>query len=564
MSSSEASAPATSPALRPLRWLAARVAGITGWRRTAFAAFVGAGSALAMPPWHAVPLLLVGFVALTWLLDGAARSTRPLRAGALAGFWFAFGYFLFGIHWIAEAFLVDPVRHGWMIPFALGGLSALLALFPAAACMASVWTCRRLRISGAGRVFVLAVCWVAFEWLRSWFLTGFPWNLIGYAWAFSPPMMQLAALAGVYGLSLVTLIVAAMPAVLADRRIARSSLGALAFAGLLLPLIFGGGWLRLQSAPSYDAAVPDAAIVDGVRLRLVQAGIPQRLKWRADLRNGHLMRHIALSRGDKGRATAAAGDGATSPTLVIWPETAVPFFLVNDPAIREVAATAVPANGLLMTGTVRYDGAAGAARQYRNSAVALNAAGDILAVYDKTHLVPFGEYVPLGNILPLDKIVVGAGDFVAGRGVRQLELPGLPPVVPLICYEAIFPAAVTASGARPGWLLNMTNDAWFGTRAGPQQHLAIAATRAVEEGVALVRAAGTGISAVVDPYGRVLDRLGVGEIGVLDSALPRPLAPTPYARFGNATVLLGVALCLAGAFVCRIRPPDGSSGGNSR
>mgnify|MGYP002640508759 CR=1 FL=1 len=517
-----------------IRRFAAGVAMLSGSRRVALTAVLGALTALAMPPWYVVPLLLPGFTMLVWLLDGAVATARPVRRSAATGFWFGFGFFVTGIHWLAEAFLVDPVRHGWMIPFAVGGRSALLALFPAAACAATVWVRRRFDISGAGRVIVLAVMWVAFEWVRSWIFTGFPWNFAGYVWSFSPVMMQPAAFAGVYGLSLLTIIAGGMPAVLADAPLSRHTLAALAIAALLPALAFCGGWLRLQAAPSYDPGRSDAAIVKGVRLRIVQAGIPQRLKWRADLRMNNLMRHVSLSR----------SEAATPPTHIIWPETAVPYYLPNDARAREIAATAVPPGGMLITGTVRYDGRPGGNRRFWNSAIAMSAAGDILATYDKTHLVPFGEYVPFGDLLPLNRIVAGAGDFSSGAGLRVLDLPGLPAVGLLICYEAIFPSAVVAPDRRPGWLLNLTNDGWFGVGAGPRQHLAISAMRATEEGLPLVRAAGTGISVVVDPYGRQLGRLEIGETGVLDSALPRPLPPTPYATYGNIIPVIISALLL--------------------
>jgi apolipoprotein N-acyltransferase len=529
------------------RRVAAATAALAGWRRAGAALLLGAAATLALPPWYIAPLLLVGFTGLMWLLDGVGAAPWSVRRAALTGFCFGFGYFAVGIHWIAEAFLVDPVRHGWMIPFALGGLSALLGLFPAAACALFVWLRRRFAVAGARRVLLFAACWIAFEWLRGWVLTGFPWALVGYAWSFSPAMMQSAAFAGALGLSLATLAVAAMPAVLGD---ARRSHAALLVAAALLPAMLAGGWLRLAGAPDYVAAppgeTPNPALVPGIRLRVVQAGIPQRLKWRSALRRDHLLRHIALSR-------AAAGP---LPTHVVWPETAVPYALVDDATAREQATLAVPPGGLLLTGTIRYDELPGGNRRFFNAAVALAGDGSIRAVYDKVHLVPFGEYVPLGRWLPLDKIVVGAGDFAAGPALRTLDLPGLPPVGPLICYEAIFPGAVTAAGRRPEWLLNLTNDGWFGVGAGPRQHLAIATMRAVEEGLPLVRAAGTGISAIVDPYGRELGRLGIGAVGALDGVLPRSLRPPPFAILGDAVPASLTLAVLLWALTWRRGRPD--------
>ena len=263
--------------------------------------------------------------------------------------------------------------------------------------------------------------------------------------------------------------------------------------------------------------------VSGVRLRLVQAGIPQRLKWLPQLRAQHLQIFIALS-----NQPAAAGEAA--PNVVIWPETAAPYLLNEDAPARLAASQAVPPDGVLISGTMRADGQG----TFWNGLVAIDEAANVIGLYDKAHLVPFGEYVPLRGILPLEKLTPGLGDFTPGPGRVTLRLPGVPPFSALICYEAIFPARVVARGDRPAWMLNLTNDAWFGTGAGPRQHLAIARLRAVEEGLPLVRAANTGISAVVDAHGRIVARLELGVAGVLDADLPRALdGITPYGRFGR-------------------------------
>jgi apolipoprotein N-acyltransferase len=335
-----------------------------------------------------------------------------------------------------------------------------------------------------------------------------------------------------------TVAAAAMPAALAGTgsdRGRRAWIAVVQITVVLPVAVWAGGAVRLGGAPTYR---PDAttAMVPGVRLRIVQANIPQRQKWQPELRIGHLRRHIALSR----------QPSEQPPTHVIWPETAVPFFLANDESIRAAAAVAAPRDGVLITGAPRRSGGRDNAN-FWNAAHAISDDGRIVASYDKAHLVPFGEYVPLRGILPIDKLVPGQGDFSAGSGRQTITVPGLPPVSPLICYEAIFPGAVARRDERPGWLLNLTNDAWFGTFAGPQQHFAIAATRAVEEGLPMVRAANTGISAVIDPYGRPVAMLGLGVEGVIDSGLPRALAaPTPYARWGNAIPagLLGFVILL--------------------
>ena len=508
--------------------LAQAVGALRGGRRAGVAALLGAMATLALPPWFVVPALLPAFVGLVWLLDGIAWGERPLRRALATGWWFGIGHFLLGVHWIAEALLVDPQRTAWMIPFAVGGLAVLLGLFAALAAVLAVGLWRRLGCAGAARVLVLAGAWLVFEWLRGWVLTGFPWNLVGYVWADVPAAIQVASWVGVYGLSLVSVAAAAMPATLVDGAGRRSAVLATLLFTVALPLAVGvGGAIRLAAAPDYAGG---AGLVADVRLRLVQANIDQRLKWVPEHRRAHLDKHVALSR----RPAA----GGTAPTHVLWPETAVPFFLGTDGAARSVAALAVPPGGLLITGAPRTTIGLPGARRFWNAVHAIGDGAGLVATYDKAHLVPFGEYVPLGDVLPLDRIVAGQGNFTAGRGRRTMTLAGLPPLSPLVCYEAIFPGAVADPQVRPAWLLNLTNDAWFGTGAGPAQHFAIAAMRAVEEGLPLVRVANTGISALVDPYGRVRARLGVGVEGVLDVALPGALPPTLFARLGDWSVAL--------------------------
>ncbi len=509
---------------RPAVW-AMRLSMLAGWRLFALAAALGALGAFALPPWHWVPLLVPAFTGLLWLL--IARSPR---AAFFVGWTFGIGHFAVAVHWIAHPLLVDAARHAWLIPFAVGGLAAALGLYVALTCLFLAYLERR-GWSGPGRVLAFAALWLLFEWVRRWAFTGFPWDLVGYVWAFSPVMSQGAAIAGIYGLSLLTLIAAAAPAVLAQGR----HRGFAALVIVVPALLWAGGTARLAAAPE-----PGSDLVAGVQMRLVQANIPQRLKWRADRRAANLEQHVAMSR------SPAAG---VTPTVVIWPESAVPFTLSSDEAARAIAAAAVPADGVLLTGSPR-SGIEGGTRRFWNSVHAIAPVGRIVSTYDKSHLVPFGEYVPARGILPIDRIVASAGDFTPGPGRATLRLDGLPPVSPLVCYEAIFPGAVTAD-ERPGWLLNLTNDAWFGPYAGPAQHFAIARLRAVEEGLPLVRAANTGISAVVDSYGRVLHRLDSGEEGVIDAGLPTALTPTPFARLGDWTVLALLAITGGIAFFRR-------------
>ncbi|MBI5163015.1 MAG: apolipoprotein N-acyltransferase [Magnetospirillum sp.] len=510
--------------------LAIAVVDLTGWRRRGLAVLLGLLAALALPPVGAVPVLIVSFPGLVWLLDGS----RSGKAGFGAGWWWGLGFFSAGFYWIGYAMMVEPEKFAWMIPFATIGLGGFIALFTGAA----TWAVYRTKVRGPGRVLLLAVAWTAAEWVRSWILTGFPWNPIGSVWDGALPVLQIGAATGIWGLSLLTVVAFAMPAVLADIGAAprRAALAALA----ALPLAVGAAWggVRLDSAP--------AETVDGVRLRLVQATVAQRHKWQDDLREAYLREHLALSR----------GPGFDRVTTVIWPETAAPFFLDLDLNHRLLAATAAPTGGLLITGAPRITPKGVQPMRLWNSLLAIAADAEVAGIYDKVHLVPFGEYVPLRGLLPIDKITHGAIDFSPGDGLRTLDLPGLPPVSPLICYEAIFPAAVVGTDqARPRWLINLTNDGWFGISAGPYQHFAAARMRAVEEGLPLVRVANTGISAVTDGYGRVIARLGLGERGVVDAPLPTPPPGlTPYARWGNLIALLLAVLVGALGWALRRLP----------
>lgn len=517
-----------------VRRLRDAVAGSAGWRRRLLAAGLGVTAALALPPLHVLVLLVPAFAGLVWLIDSAARP----RAAFAAGWWFGFGYFTAGLYWIAFALLTFPERHGWMIPFAVFGLSALMAVFPGAAALITRavvgWAAGdRPRNAGAGRVLVLAVAWVAMEWVRSWLLTGFPWNLVGTVWVVSDGILQAAAVAGVYGLSLLGVAVAAMPAVIADpgAGAARRAVPVIV-AAAVLGAVWAGGLARLSAAG--EETVP------GVRLRLVQPNIDQRLKWKPELRWRHIAKQLRMS--------TAPGD--PPPTHVIWAETAVTYFLADDPKLLRLIGGATPPGGLTIVGAPRATAQGEEPFRIWNSILAVDPRGRVVGAYDKFHLVPFGEYVPFSRFLGFAGIAAGGTGYSPGPGLATHRWPGLPPVGPLICYEVIFPARVVVAGDRPQWLLNLTNDGWYGRTSGPYQHFAAARLRAVEEGLPMVRVANTGISAVVDAYGRVRASLGLGQEGVLDSPLPVPVEGiTPYGRLGNWVVLALLAAVLAGGVV---------------
>lgn len=513
----------------------ARLVALTGWRR--FLATVGLGvlAALALPPVHAVPLLVPAFVGLAWLIGAPA----PPRNAFASGFAFGCGFFAAGLYWIAHALLVDAARFAWMIPFAVGGLAAGLAIFPAAAALLARLLCDRLAAASTIALPLwLAVAWTLAEWVRGYALTGFPWNLAATVWTFSDAMMQPAAWFGVFGLSLITVAAAALPAALAAGAggtfVSRRAVAATLLAFAALAFIYAAGTTRL-----YLLDEEAGAVVPGVRLRLVQPNIAQNLKWKTEARRGHVLKQIEMS-------LRPPAPGEAPPTHVLWAETAVPFFLANDPGLRASLVLAAPPGGALIAGAPRTTPTPETPYRVWNSLHVLDRSGAVVGTYDKFHLVPFGEYVPFRRFVPFAKLTHGEVDFSPGPGRVALDAPGVPSFAPLICYEAIFPGRVVPPDRRPGWLLNLTNDAWFGISSGPYQHFAATRFRAVEEGMPLVRVANNGISAIVDSLGRVRARLPLGAEGIVDGALPARLErPTAFARLGHAATV--AALLVGGA-----------------
>ena len=480
-----------------MRRLAARVGALDGWRRGLLTLAMGALAAFALPPYYVLPALVPAFVVLLWLLEG---NRSPWRA-ALAGWLFGLGYFVVALHWVGHAFLVDPERFAAVMPFAIAGLSGGLALFPALASALAL-----LAPPGWLRLLALASGWALAEWLRGWLFTGFPWDPVGMVWFASDATAQGFALLGVQGVGFLTLIVAMAPARLGRRR----DLAAVLLLFALVPLLYGAGSWRLSRA--------QPALVDGIGLRLVQGNIPQDEKWQRGRQVVNFRHYLELT----------AGSGGARPNVVVWPETATAFFLDEEPEARRAAGALLAPGGYLLTGAPRRSRPAVAPFEIWNSLLALAPSGAVLRTYDKHHLVPFGEYLPFRALLSrvgLDKLTPGSIDYAAGDGPVRWQLPGLPALQPLICYETIFPSEI--GRPRAEWLLNVTNDAWFGTGAGPRQHLAHARARAIELGLPMVRVANTGVSAVIDPWGRILHRLDLGVTGVIDAGLPRPLARPP-------------------------------------
>jgi len=477
--------------------------------------------ALGQAPFALWPVAMGGLVGLTWLVS---RAESPRRAAWLAWAGGA-GQFALALSWIVEPFLVDIARDGWLAPFGTIGLAGGLALFWGLAGAFAGWAGR----GPQSRALAFAVSLAAVELARGYVLTGFPWALPGHIWI-GTPLMQTASIFGQYGLTLATTLAAALPLLL--------PFGPGRAAGAALAFLLGAG-AGMWGAARLEAPLPAAA--DAPQIRLVQPNAAQRLKWRPDMIPVFWQRLLDF--------TAAPSD--PPPDLVIWPETAAPFLL--NRAGEALGIISEAAGGIpVVVGVERRD-----AHRTFNSLAVIGPGGRVEGLYDKHHLVPFGEYIPMASVLGRLGLKGLAADdvlgFAAGPGPQVLDLgPRLGMALPLICYEAVFPQDLHA-GMRPDWLLQITNDAWFGAWSGPYQHLALARLRAVEQGLPLLRAANTGVSAVIDAHGQIVESLPLGESGYLTAPLPVALPETLYARTGDWPVLLVVAGGLAALVAARRR-----------
>jgi apolipoprotein N-acyltransferase len=523
--------------------LAHRIMLAWGWRRAAIAALAGALSVVALAPLEIWPAMFLTFPVAVWLVDGAGDRRDGVLAAAVVGFWFGFGYFLAGLYWIGYAFLVDARTFGWLLPFAVTALPAGLALFTAAgfALARALWT------PGPMRILVFAAALTLTEWLRGHVLTGFAWNAFGQALAAPLALAQAGSLVGLWGMTLIAVAVFASPAVFidepADNR--RRWLAPAAAAAVLAALAVYGA-VRLAAHPT--------RFVDGVRLRIMQPDLSQDAKFNYNAKHEVMQRYLALSARPSGPDKRTLAE----VTHLIWPESAFPFFLTREPDALAEIANLLPPGTTLITGGARIDESSGdpTHRPAYNSVYVIDHDGTILSIYDKLHLVPFGEYLPFQSLLErlgLMQLTKQAGGFTAGDRRRLIDAKPAPRFLPLICYEIIFPGAAVPAGERPGWLVNVTNDAWFGMSPGPYQHFQQARLRAIEEGLPFARAANNGISAVVDPVGRVVRSLPLGTQGIIDSPLPQAIGRTVFSRIGDFPVAILLALILAGAAAGRFR-----------
>lgn len=475
---------------------------------------LGAISVCALPPYYIFPILFFSLSAFLFLL---IKANKPKTAFAI-GYWFGFGFFAVGLSWVGNALLIDAKAFGWLYPITLiaaGGFFGLFTAVPA-------WLTFYFKNAYA-KFFAFSALWVLSEWIRSFILTGFPWNLLGSVLAFSPQTLQLASVIGTYGLSLLVLMICTAPALVINYHNKKSLIfSSITIIALSMLICVFGSW-RLKHLPEEQDS--------NLTIRMVQPSIPQSMKWDYASLNDNFNDYIRLSK----------SEGLENVDFVIWGETASPFPLDMEPNYLNLITEAIPEKGYLITGLVRYEFDQKGNYQPLNSMFIINKDGKIVDYYDKFHLVPFGEYIPLRSFLPswVRPITNTIANFKAGNGPKTFSLDSYPNFGALICYEVIFPAQIVNKHNRPNFIVNITNDGWYGISAGPYQHLVTAQLRAIEEGVAVIRVANSGISAAISKTGIIIASLPLNQVGYLDVKLPKNLnTTTVYGKFGNLVPLI--------------------------
>jgi apolipoprotein N-acyltransferase len=478
------------------------------------AAFLaGAISVLSQAPYDFFAVCFLSFPILVWLLDGAtverpARLLRRLRPAFAIGWWFGFGYFVSGLWWVGGAVLVEADDFAWALPIAVVLLPAVLAIFYglAAALARLFWT------DDLGRIASLAASFALFEWIRTFIFTGFPWNPIGYAAMPVPLLMQSVAVVGMPGMNGLAVLVFSLPALLAGYRHIRIGI---ALAVLLAAAHVGFGYFRLLT--------PDAPPVRSLAVRIVQPSIDQAIKFDNSARDEIFRTLLELT------AAPLAPDRA-KPRLIVWPETSLPFLLTDRPDALVAIGEVLSDGQVLLVGNVRAEGQGKDALRYYNSVVAINDKGEIIDAVDKLHLVPGGEYFPFADFfrqLGLDRFVTMPTPFSAGTVRHPITVAeGLSAAI-FVCYEVIFPDEVASGVVGADFIVNVTNDAWFGDTPGPYQHFRSAQIRAAGTGLPVVRSANNGISGAIDSRGRVIDAFALNVRGELDVTISIPTPAPP-------------------------------------
>ncbi len=505
---------------------------------------VGALVNLAFAPFNFFPAAIISLSAFYFLLEGPAPepfTKKKFGKNVIfwLGFFYGFGYFLAGIYWISISLLVDAKQFAWLIPFALTFIPSALALYFALFAVSYKFIiCKYSLKNSYQKIIIFSLLWLLLEVLRSVLFTGFPWNLLGYIWMFDVRFAQSASIFGVYGSSFFAVLVCLFPVLFLGKKLA---FGDKIFSATILLLFVVNivyGFCRVD-----DSKLE----IDGkARLRMVQANIKQEMKWDPQEKFLNFKKHIELTNSQDLRNISA----------VIWSETSVPYVIDNNPELLDNLRVATPKEGVLITGAIRATQSNEAVENVWNSVFVLDQNG-VVDFYDKHHLVPFGEYVPLQKFLPfVEKITDGAVGFSEGDGAKTITIkPALDgshqgfSFSSLVCYEVIFSKEVLDKNSMPNLFVNLTNDAWFGRSSGPYQHLAMSRMRSIEYGIPLARVAGTGISAFADPFGRIVKKIGLNEEGIIDVDLIKNLEPTFYAKNGDLALILLVVLSLCSLFI---------------
>lgn len=490
-----------------------------------FLFLAGALTGLTFPPYGYWPLLFIIYPYFCFTLV----NTTSKRQAFYRGWSFGFGHFIATLYWVPLGLMLPGIDLGFLIPPILVGLPLFLGLFIGIAALLFKVLCPRKTYVDLSAVLLFVSVWMIVELIRGHLFTGFPWNLLGTVF-WNTPLFQTLSWWGIYGLSFITVLVVTLPVL-----IRRHKGLALLTPVLVIGVLWGVGHLRLAKNPT--------EYQEGPYIRLVQAYIDQGFKWNPDLAHDHLDQHMALS-----------VKGSLKPlTHIIWPETAVPFLLNGDEDVRAKISGVLVDDTYLIVGASKYERFPD--KRLANSLFVLNAVGEIVASYDKQHLLPFAEYIPFADYIPYRKLMpftenfFGPIDFSPGDGIKNIKINNTPVFSPSICYEIIFSGEVVKDIPRPEWMLNLTNDGWFGATSGPYQHFEIARMRAIEEGLPLVRSTNTGISAFIDAYGRVTAQLNLGEKGVVDGPLPKPITSTIFVKGGQYLIYLFLALILLPLFL---------------
>ncbi len=491
-----------------------------------FTSFIaGALCNLAFAPIHFFPAAIISISAFYFLLENEGQKKRIFWLS-----WFyGFGYFLAGVYWIAIALLVDASQFAWLIPFAVTLIPGVLAIYLALFALSYKALIKKFNFSATyQKAIIFAIFWLIFEILRAFLFTGFPWNLLGYIWSFSDSLSQIANIFGIWGLSLFSVFICLIPTSFfkfENRKISIKKsnfsdkvFGTTLFFFFILSLFYG------------HYCIDESKIMaeEDKKLRLVQGNIQQDMKWDAQQKYRNFLKHIKLTNSQDLNAVK----------IVIWSETAVPYAIDGNPELLDNLKLATPSDGALITGAVRVKySSSDEVEGVWNSVFAVGDSG-VIDYYDKHHLVPFGEYIPLQKYLPfVSKITDGAIGFSEGDGAKTVKTNSLS-FSPLLCYEVIFSDKIIDKKDRPDLLVNLTNDAWFGKSSGPYQHFDMAKMRAVEYGISLARVANTGITAFFDPFGRVVKKIDLNEEGFIDVSFIKSLEPTIYSKYGFYPLIL--------------------------